>query len=140
MDRAAAQQWVDEFLTGEPQDGAQLAAAAPEVPGLRRPFSPFVPSDVQRSAELQGELHDKAADAKTPEDVIGAVSAHLEESPELTGLRRHALKAFLSHDERGRELTLPTLEERAPHKAMQTFTTLDAMGTGAPSEPEESLS
>jgi tyrosinase len=141
MDRAAAQQWVDEFLTGEPRDGAAgLAAAAPEVPGLRRPFSPFVPSDVQRSAELQAELHDKAAGAETPEEVIGAVSAHLEESPELIGLRRHALKVFLSHDERGRELTLPTLEERAPHKAIQTFATLDEMVAAAETDPEAILS
>ena len=140
MDRAAAQQWVDQFLSGEPPDGERrLAAAATDEPGARRPFSPFVPSDVDRSAKLQAALHDVAADAETPEDLIDAVSTHLEESPELIGLRRHALKVFLSHDERGRELTLPTLEERAPHKAIQTFATLDEMVAAAATDPEAIL-
>jgi hypothetical protein len=88
MDRAAAQRWVDDFLTRRPDAGeshqralAPQAAAAP-VPGENRPFSPFVPSDVEQSAGLHAELSNRAAGAETPEQLIAAISGHLESAPE----------------------------------------------------------
>src|SRR3954452_14644521 len=143
MDRAAAQQWGDDFLTRRPKGDETrvrgFAAERPEaerpIPGENRPFSPFVPSDVEQSANLHAALTDKAAGAETPEAVISAVSDHLETAPERLGLRRHALKVFLSHDERGRVLTLPSLEERAPHKAIQTFASLDELAAAAQTDP-----
>ena len=146
MDREAAQYWVDDFLSGGGSrapagDRAALFATSPAMParGHRRPFSPFVPSDLEQSAGLQATLQRAAARAETPEEVIDAVRGPLEEAPERLGLRQHALKVFLAHDERGRQLTVPSLEERAPHKAIQTFATIDEMVLAAQTDPEAIL-
>lgn len=153
------QQRLDDIVSGRSHaaraGAARLSAsaegAAPEAPQHGRPFSTFIPEDVQRAAELASELMRIAHQAGGGDEGLSAaldvVEQHLGgeqghvaalraeagEAP-VRGLAQHALKLFVTHDPTARSrLRLHPLERRQPGLVRPS----QAPAGGAPSAAAE---
>ena len=98
---------ADALLT-KTETSASVAAKVASSEGPTRRFSTFIPSELERSIELAGELMAIAA-----EKDVGAALAEAERrtATEDVALVRHAVEMFIVHDPEAARLAIPPIPQ-----------------------------
>lgn len=119
-DIAELQLQADSLLKEGGQNAAFSATATTEKPGQR--FSLFIPEHADRARELATRFG-QIADSAPGEAGIAAVLAEaatiaVVESPDLV---RFSMMMFMTHHNKGRQLKIRDLEQRAPTKVLPSM-------------------
>lgn len=111
------QQRVDDILSGHGEGWGVGVRATSRLEPPQRPFSTFVPEDLNRAVYFASRFM-AFADRKPGAEGLTDAVADIEraEEKERPGLVQHAVKLFLTHHPGAREsLRLQPLEERQPN-------------------------
>jgi tyrosinase len=101
-------------LLTQTESSASVAAKVASTEGPSRRFSPFIPSELDRSIALAGVLMAIAA-----EQDVGAALAEAERrtATEDVGLVRHAVEMFIVHDPEAARLAIPPIPQPEAKRA-----------------------
>jgi tyrosinase len=109
---------ADALLT-KTESSASIAAKVASTEGPTRRFSTFIPSELERSIELAGELMAIAA----KKDVGAALEeAERRTATEDVALVRHAVEMFIVHDPEAARLAIPPIPQPDAKRAAARLT------------------